>query len=146
MFDAKEYYKKYYRENKNKLNKISRDWYKKNKYIAIKRSQEWRRKNLESWRGFLPSRTKCQICGKVIYLNKTNVNIVINFDHRSNGIEAIEKLPTAWLRNNMCTEENKKIWNSCNFGMVCQHCNFRMPTKNRKEWWINVGKYMGYIK
>lgn len=128
----KNYNKKYYQNNKTKC------------YLQ---SSTWRRNNggkrLESWGGFIPSETTCQVCGKSIYFNKKNLKLSIHFDHKCGGDEVIKGSPYDWLRSHPRTPENEKIWNSCDFGMLCNKCNLKLPTKNRKQFLINAMRYSG---
>lgn len=94
----------------------------------------------------MPSETNCQICGEIIYFNKGKVRQAINFDHKNDKAK-IKRCPTAWLANHRRILKggnlrNQKIWESCNFGMLCQRCNTFLPTKDRKSFLKNAIKYV----
>jgi hypothetical protein len=119
--------KRYYILNKDKfrINKINQ-----------------RDKNIESWKIIIPEETKCQVCNEVIYFNRKDFKQSINFDHKT-GREKIKGSPMAWLRENKYNETNKKIWESCKFGMLCYRCNQLIPTGDRFEW---LDKLETYVK
>jgi len=98
-----------------------------------------------SWIGFIPQEAECQICGKKIFFGKKNRGSAIHFDHRNGGNELIQKSPTNWLSENKRTKEKEKIWDSCNFGFLCNGCNSFLPTKNRKQFIKEAVRYIGNI-
>lgn len=106
-------------------------------YSKKKYNRKWRFDNLKSWEGYISKVTNCQICNKKIYFNKHNRLSAIHFDHRNINI-LIKGKPTNWLSWHKKNIDNIKIWESCNFGMLCLACNRKLPTKNR----INIIKYL----
>ena len=144
MFNIKEYQKNYYLKNKKIISKKHRKSWKKywqqNKEELILKKINRCKKYLKLWEGFIPKKTKCQICGKIIYFNIRNINHAIHFDHRNN-INII-KCPTLWLSQTKRTTKSEEIWNKCNFGMLCGICNRYLPTKNREEFIKNAIKYI----
>ena len=130
--NRKEYKKKYYQINKKRLGELKKKWREKN--------GRYYKKALSSWEGFIPNKTNCEVCGKLIFFNKRNPRIAIHFDHR-NGNETIMNSPAIWLRQNKRTPEREKIWKRCDFGMLCENCNRSLPTKNRVPFLLNALKY-----
>ena len=101
-----------------------------------------RQKYLESWIGFIPQESKCQLCEKVISFKRGIKKGSIHFDHRNGGSEVIKGSPTNWLQYHPRTPENEEIWKNCNFGILCNKCNAMLPTKNRVKIAENLIKYM----
>lgn len=99
------------------------------------------RRNLQSWEGFLPSEAKCSVCGVVIHFNKRNKVESIHFDHKEES-KHTPKYPMNWLATHPRTSEKEKIWLSFDFGILCIRCNGFLPAKNRKNFIINVYKYV----
>jgi len=147
MAERTEYYKKWSDrpENRKRIIERSKEYYYSHRDKMIKRSKEWRNDNITSWEKVIPKVNRCQVCGKRILFNTGDKRNTVHFDHRNNGKEKIKEHPSTWLRNNKYSIENEKIWNSCNFGVVCELCNKFMPTGGRKKWWENVGRYMCYM-
>ena len=99
------------------------------------------RKNLQSWEGYIPKETGCQVCGTKIIFSSKDTNTSIHFDHK-NEYCLIKIDPGKWLRRHKFTEENKQIWDRCDFGMLCGKCNRALPTKDRELW---VGNVINYV-
>lgn len=137
--------KKYYENNKDKILKQQKgylkEYYIKNKSEILKQQKEHRKNNLKSWEGFISLRNNCQICGKEIYFNKRNRNNAIHFDHKSENVP-IKINPSEWLIIHKKTSKTQKIWESCNFGVLCSKCNSSLPTKNRRQFVINSIRYI----
>jgi hypothetical protein len=135
---------RYYEKNRIKISKRTKKYYQKNKENIRKKSQKWWKinkfKQLISWEGYIPKETKCQCCKKEIYFNKQNIRNAIHFDHKNEN-PIIKGCPTSWLKSHKRNVKNQKIWESCKFGMLCNSCNRFLPTKNRKEFIINIIKY-----
>ncbi len=144
--------KKYYLKNKIRIKKYMKKYYLIPKNIEKKRVQQKKYfknvvikrciENLKSWEGYIPKKTKCQICKKIIYFNDKKHSSVINFDHKKlhNIINRVS--PTEWLKFNKRTPESQKIWEKANFGKLCLQCNGGVPTKNRKQFVRNLIKYV----
>ncbi len=96
---------------------------------------------LKAWEGIIPKETDCQACNKRIYFNKGNQRDAIHFDHKKETVR-IKGSPSTWLLSHKPTPENIKIWNSCNFGMLCNRCNRYIPTKDRKNFLKKIIKYV----
>lgn len=98
---------------------------------------------IESWEGYIPVISNCEVCGKEIKFNRKVLNESIHFDHKDDSEKKIKnKSPNQWLRKNKRTPENEAIWDSCGWGRLCRRCNSSLPTRNRKEFVINVVKYV----
>ncbi len=124
----KDYGKKYYHDNKERILFLS------NKSMRLVQNE---------WLKILPINPHCEICGvKLVYFTKKNDNVYnrVNFDHKT-GNEPIQGSPANWLTRNKCIEKNIKIWKDCDFGILCLTCNKNLPTIGRKEWLRKVIKY-----
>ncbi len=152
MFDPKKYNKVYHQKHKVRIKKIKALYYQKNKdkIMAYHKKHEkklalcakqLRERKMKSWEGYILKKTKCQICNKIIYFNQKDPKAAIHFDHR-NGKTLIRKNPTHWLINHYRTPENQRIWEKCNFGILCRKCNAHLPTENRKQYLKKVIKYV----
>lgn len=98
----------------------------------------------KTWNNYFPEKTICGVCGKKIFFKADLIKNTIHFDHRIENC-IIAKKPDTWLRTHKRTPENEKIWESCNFGILCHWCNLYLPTKNRKEWLAKVIKYVNQV-
>ncbi len=117
-------------------------FYRKN-FVDLRKKKVWAyHKNMDSWRGFIPEKSKCECCGKEILFASGSTRSAIHFDHRNGGKEFIKSHPSRWLALHRRTPENELIWKSCNFGLLCNRCNSVLPTINRNEY---VTKLMMYI-
>jgi|SRR5665213_3469232 len=115
------------------------------KYCTSVKGREVHRRfsisRLNSWIGLIPRQAKCRGCGVVISYMSGNQKTSIHFDHNNEGKEAIKVSPYTWLKRHLATPDNIVIWKSCNFGMLCQNCNKRLPTIGRVEWLRNMLEY-----
>ena len=105
-------------------------------------------KYLKRWTEYLPKNPTCEICGKKLFYFSGDNKKSVCFDHK-NGKLPIKENPSSWTRQREPTHENIGIWNKCNFGVLCNQCNRRLPTKNREEWIKKVTKYIfkeNYLK
>jgi hypothetical protein len=135
------HFKKYRLKNRDRLNEYYKNRYSENRELFSGNILRKQKGNLKSWEGYIPKETNCEICGITIYFNKPELKKAIHFDHKSPDV-AIKTRPTFWLRSNPKTPENQAIWESCDFGMLCRNCNTYLPTKNRRQFIINVSKYV----
>lgn len=136
---------RYYYRNKEKRITYAHQWKKKNPKKTKLHKYDSRKKCTESWEGYFPKEAECKICGKKIYFNQGNRTLAISFDHKT-GNEIIKDHPSSWLRNNLRSQESEKIWESCNFGILCNRCNRFLPTKNRKEFVKKILEYVGCLE
>lgn len=114
------------------------DFINKNREDIIKIQKE----NLDSWSNIVPLQSRCQICGRDVYFNRSNRADAIHFDHRKDGFEPIGSAPTSWLKHHKATPENVKLWIESDFGILCGRCNKFLPTAGRKEF---MEKAIGYM-
>lgn len=80
----------------------------------------------------------CQICDVPL-----NYGIgKLHFDHRYEGSETITTSPAKWAYARPCSKENQLIWDQCDFGILCNKCNRKLPTLNRLEWLKRINQYV----
>ena len=84
----------------------------------------------------------CQVCSKQLTWDIGDKLSIVNFDHRHGGNEVIRCSPSHWWKRRPCSPENVRIWQDCDFGILCHNCNRALPTKNRLAWIQSVVKYM----
>lgn len=133
----REYDKEYRIKNKEKRKIQHKEYYQKN----IIKWQKYYQAKLKLWEGYIPKKSNCQICGRSIYFNQNCIEKAIHFDHKNENI-LIKKNPTIWLSQYECSLENRKIWEECKFGMLCNRCNGYLPTKNRLKILNNLIQYI----
>jgi hypothetical protein len=154
--ETDKYNKEYYKNNREKIIENSKEYYTGNKEKVKLYKKSWRIKNsmeikhhqkvirekyLESWEGFIPKETKCQICGRAIFFNKRVRKNAIHFDHRHDN-HLVKTTPITWLRSHIRNAKNEEFWIKEDFGILCMFCNHSLPTKNREEFVKNVVKYV----
>lgn len=100
-----------------------------------------REENLRSWEGYIPEKMNCEICGRELFFNKKNRMKAVHFDHKNENCK-INMIPITWLRSHHFNDENKALWESCDFGKLCIKCNSYLPTKNRVEFVKQVVRYV----
>ena len=124
----------------------NRKWYQEHKEKEHIRAKKYRQRIIGKWLHLFPKNPKCGICGKnLAFFNKRNkCNNHACFDHKTENLP-IGGSPYAWLRDHSPTLENKKIWKSCKFGVLCNRCNRNLPAKNRIKWLKKANQYMGLI-
>jgi hypothetical protein len=86
---------------------------------------------------------RCEVCDLVLQYNgqRGDKNIVY-WDHRHDGAELITMSPKRWLANRSCSQENISIWRQSDFGILCNPCNSRLPTKDRVRWLEKITHYI----
>jgi hypothetical protein len=132
--------KEYYINHKEKINMQKKKWWERNKDRAKAVRKRYRLVCFNSWIGYIPEETNCEVCGKKIYFRGHDKNETIHFDHKHENC-AIKQAPSHWLGKFRRTEKNQRIWESCKFGNLCVSCNKNLPTKNRKEWLRRAVEY-----
>lgn len=144
----KERRKRYYQRRKEQdmnfleKNRIkARNYHSKNRDKIKFKNQKKRDETLRTWEGIISIENNCQICGEKIYFNRRNQAHAIHFDHK-NETPNLKRSPTQWLLTHERTPENERLWKSFDFGLLCRKCNSKLPTKNRKEFMLNIIKYM----
>lgn len=132
------YARKYYNNKPLEEKQRIENYVKKRQSISLKK---WE-KIIKKQRG----KFKCEICGKIlVFTSRGNGNgylRTIYWDHRT-GDELIKIPPSNWLLSHISNKKNIKIWNSCDFGMLCMECNKKVGGPyNRKFFIKNVYKYI----
>lgn len=129
-------------KNREKLRKESR----KNHRIRREEERNYRKQkrknNLNSWKKIIPHKTRCEICGRVIYYKALYKMNSIHFDHRHEGKEPIKCNPSSWLKMHPRNKVNEALWIESDFGILCHMCNYRLPTRGRKDWVRRMNKYV----
>ncbi len=146
--------KRYREEHKKEIKLAIKKWslknkahiseYKKKRYnkeACMLKNKERKIKCIASWKNYIPNKTKCEICGKIIYFKGHIHKNTIHFDHKHENC-SIQNIPSNWMALRYRTPKNQVIWESCDFGLLCSHCNSCLPTKNRKQWVRKVIKYV----
>lgn len=83
----------------------------------------------------------CECCHKaLLWPGSENKLDTVHFDHRR-GDEMIKQSPAFWTRDHAVTLENIAIFESCDFGILCNRCNMLLPTDNRLEWLEKATEY-----
>ena len=116
------------------------------KRISIK-NRRW--SNALSWLSYFIEKygenPSCSVCSLDLeWFNNSKISVV--FDHRLEGLESIKGKPSEWLSHNEFSEHNRKIWEDCNFGILCSSCNLRLPSMNRWQWLRNALDYAAESK
>jgi len=134
------YLKKYRQKNKIKIRHRRRKYYEANKDKLLRERKIHFRKVKLTWLPYLKSNPRCEICGKQLnYFSRSNNGVY--FDHKKLS-EKIKTTPVSWLQTHPYTLENMKIWRTCNFGILCNHCNRTLPSKDREKWLRKVTRYV----
>lgn len=137
----RKYPMEWYYLNQERAKKSARDCYQKHKKDYSGNSRDRQVFCKDSWIGHIPQKAKCGVCGKVLFFKGHSQKETIHFDHRKENC-AIKCKLSNWLMSNFRTPKNQRIWDSCDFGILCHWCNMFIPTKNRKEWLRKVAKYV----
>jgi len=141
MRDRKKYCRKYHKKNREKILSRKKAYYEQNKKELNQKTMKRHEKNRKTWEGYIPLMTQCEMCGRDVFFHRNNQREAIHFDHRKSGTEIIKR-PMLWLAGHSKTPENQKIWESCEFGILCGWCNKSLPTINRKQYILNALKYV----
>jgi hypothetical protein len=134
-----------YRKNPEKYRKICKEWREKNLTKAKGLSAKTRIKYQEAWKEYFKLKygdPKCQICEKSLEFFSGSLISSVYWDHRNGGNEIIKHSPSRWF-GHPCNEQNISIWESCGFGILCNLCNFFLPTQNRELWLEKISQYIG---
>jgi hypothetical protein len=144
--DIKEFYSNKSRPDRHSSYciKCQLNYYQNNKQRQHLRSTKYKKAYIQDWISFFKNHygtPKCEVCGVALKWIG-NKNTSVHFDHRNEGKETITIAPKQWIMRRPHNEETKLEWLSCQFGILCGTCNFRLPTDNRKEWLKNVENYI----
>lgn len=124
-----------------------KDWVAKNPLRNKRNKDNYRARRKREWAGYFTSKYKephCQICGKGLTwepaTHKTKSDKVC-FDHKNGRGKRIIR-PSVFYESQKCTPENVDVWESEDFGILCNRCNQFLPTDNRLAWLKQVIKYV----
>ena len=105
------------------------------------RSAQKYQKNKSEWLTFFQEHyglmPQCEICQRQLKWQSeiaTNSNNVVNWDHYTDASLEVKTVPSSWLASHICDHDNRAKWLSFNFGILCNACNPKLPTKNRQAW------------
>jgi len=126
-----------------KMKKLKRIYDKK--YNKLHRNYAWehskyKERYIQNWLQFFPKHPVCEICKKkLIYFSGNRANMV-TFDHKRKVLTNMT--PYTWLlRHTPFKKKNITIWKKMSFGILCNICNVRVPTKSRIRWLKNALQY-----
>jgi hypothetical protein len=139
--DHKAYCNEYYVKNRLAILLRKKEYHKANPGISTEKGRRQRQFNLDSWKGFIPEVTQCQMCGVDIYFGGKDRNRAIHFDHR-HGDGHNFRTPFQFLVRGRRTPAREAQWKSFDFGMLCQVCNWRLPTRDRDKFIKDAVKYV----
>lgn len=129
----------------------SKRWFDKNRLRKNASNRVTKTRYLLAWRTYCQNRfgdPKCEICQKPLIWFSGDITNSVNFDHRRGGSEPIKTKRQGhasvnnWLRTRPCNDKNKAIFESCDFGILCQRCNQFLPTIDRQDW---IRKTVAYV-
>lgn len=136
----KEYQKRWREKNKEYLRQCHKAYYEQHKQRLRKQCRDNRKKRLDKWLPYLIVVPCCEMCGMKLIFFTSDKKRSIFFDHKTDDVP-IKENPTHWLTKHPPSPKNRAIWNSCDFGILCNKCNATLPTKNRTIWIKRVIKY-----
>lgn len=126
--------------------KSKRQYYENNKERIKKRSSVFQHDRQREWNRYLQNKygdPSCQLCLKKLrWPYEADKPNVVCLDYRMNGVEVIKCSPSKWIHARHCTPENVLIFESCNFGLLCNRCNRLLPTYGRSEWARRMIEYV----
>jgi len=93
----------------------------------IKHKQDYRKQWLSYLRLKYSDNPHCAICNIEVFWEHPKHRSRACLDHRR-GNEIIKKSPRTWIQNKPCNETNIKIFESCDFGLLCNQCNLLLPS------------------
>ncbi len=145
----KEYQIKFKKENPDYWKKHGKKWRQDNKVKRDQYEKEYRLYYRVEWLNYFKEKhgeyPQCQICDKVLdWDTRGDHKNRVCFDHRHEGAEVIQKPPRQWVQNKVFSKKNVAIWESCDFGVLCDRCNVCLPTQNRTIFLDRALRYMGY--
>lgn len=145
----REHARLYYIANKERIRIRSAEFYKNNRSRVLARQRKddyavrkaYRFRILDQWSGFIPAQTNCQVCGAEIFFNNPDKKKSIQFDHKHENY-SYKDAPKDWLKMHKRTPLTEAQWKEFDFGMLCKRCNLVLPTKERKEFVLNLVRYV----
>lgn len=133
-----------------KLEKLQkRKYYERNIQLAKIRTTANQADRIAEWALYLQNKYSdpfCECCNKKLFWPGKGKSGSVHFDHRHGGIEVITGGPTTWMRCRRPTLDNIAIFESCDFGILCDDCNRCLPTMNRGEWLKKALEYYDKTK
>lgn len=120
------------------IQKVKQKYYERNKQHIKERSRHNKIDRLVEWITYFKKKYGkipfCQCCSKQLTWHGDCKLTAVHFDHRHGGSETIKGSPAKWFFGRRATLENIKIFDSCDFGILCGECNMNLPTRNRGQW------------
>jgi hypothetical protein len=138
-------------QDKKQRRQSNKRWYNKYRQQKLASNQLTRKKYLQDWIQYCQVKfgdPVCEICRKELTWFSGDITNSVNFDHRHGGQELIKTKREGhasvnnWLRSRPCNDKNRKIFESCDFGILCQRCNQFLPTLDREDWIRKTIKYV----
>ena len=126
-----------------------RAYYERNREAVKQRTTLAQTNRLAAWVEYFKSihgdNLACECCGISLAWpgSSTDKTNIVHFDHRHGGIASVKKSPTKWIRSRWPTDDNKRIFDACDFGLLCNRCNRCLPTERRGEWLLQALEYHG---
>lgn len=91
-----------------------------------------------SWKTYFKKRygefPNCEVCQRRLAFDAKGKTYNVHFDHRHSGLEPIKSTPASWYTERPCNDKNIAIFESCDFGILCNLCNNALPTRDRLDW------------
>jgi hypothetical protein len=113
------------------------------KYVRDRR--RYREQWLKYFRIYFGAKPVCSLCRKRLYWTHKEHGKRVCFDHRTGSEPIKSKSPRTWIQNRPCNDENKAIFEKCNFGILCRACNLLLPSDIKSR--INmVSNIFGYLQ
>jgi len=123
-------------------------WKKDNKVYRVAYESKKRLQYRKQWISFFTKKygktPQCQLCEKRLYWTHARHDFRVCFDHRTGNELIKSKSPRTWIQNKPCIESNVRIFELCNFGILCRACNILMSSDigRRKAIAWNLAKYL----
>jgi hypothetical protein len=103
---------------------------------------EYRRQWLEYFANKYSKNPNCQICQRQLFWQHENHSKRVCLDHRHGDETIIAKSPRTWIQNKPCNANNIRIFESCDFGLLCNNCNAMLPTYDRRAYCAKLINYL----
>ena len=129
---SREYYRRtnYWHTNKKSIQN-------KNRNNRIERIKKW----VQHFQYIYGNNPICQVCNTPLEYFTSKLSKRVNFDHRHGGREPIKCNPAQWYQDRECNIQNQQVWASCDFGILCNLCNLKLPPIGREEWLLKALQY-----
>jgi hypothetical protein len=103
---------------------------------------EYRRHWLKYFANKYGKNPHCQICQRQLFWQHENHSKRVCLDHRHGDETIIAKSPRTWIQNKPCNVNNISIFESCDFGLLCNNCNAMLPTYDRRAYCAKLINYL----